>query len=491
MKKIKALIIGLLTLTCSLSVFACAETSTTENPSVEPSEPPTTTQTTPYDDEGRNDAIIDKQTYNWSDSEGLLNGTFSDGATVKEYAAFTQEALGREDVSAYYTNGEEQPNITMRSGVDLLGDSGVDESIREGVKGSHDNDKTAVGLAEENFLQVENESKKTAFLSIKPQCSASDFLEADYLSFQACIYNPSTGTNATNTVTLYFKNIAIMRLYRCTWYDIKIPLTVWQNTADGSVYENKQALYSSLMGEETAQDKSKGVAFKLVASGADGTTSNDYTLYLSDIRLGVESTREDLGRNFTNLLESESFNGTERLTNTFIYWGETEKVRRMDESGVNKNVAKYKFSSYDGGNIAVVPQKRLEQIEKYDYIYVTMYIETENPYPIEIGINGAYNVNTKKASKVYSQIEQYRTLVSANKWITYKIPIKDVVKYLYAGLTENRVFTAANVTYTYYHNALPLFYINGEMIRSVDAEQKQETYGFNVYISRIFLTKTE
>lgn len=117
-----------------------------------------------------------------------------------------------------------------------------------------------------------------------------------------------------------------------------------------------------------------------------------------------------------------------------------------------------------------------------------MFIETENPNAFEVGINGKWDVKPKSASRIYSALPtQNQIFVSANKWITYKIPVQTVMPAYYAGLTLNRQYTVAGSSYTYEHDSLPLFYINGDFETRSDSQDK--TYGFNLYVSRILLTK--
>jgi hypothetical protein len=97
-------------------------------------------------------------------------------------------------------------------------------------------------------------------------------------------------------------------------------------------------------------------------------------------------------------------------------------------------------------------------------------------------------VNPKAVSRIYKTLNtQNQILDSANKWITYKFPIQEIMPYYYAGLTTNRIYTAANVSYTYEYNVLPLFYINGDFATYTDPND--QTYGFNLYVSKIFLVK--
>ena len=126
--------------------------------------------------------------------------------------------------------------------------------------------------------------------------------------------------------------------------------------------------------------------------------------------------------------------------------------------------------------------------------------ETENPFPLQVGINGRYNVTSKIVEPLLNGMDQRGVLVSANKWITYKIPIMGYLEKFYGRLQVNRVYTDANLPRVYYQNAMPLFFVNGEYINEMLPEKKMElygrtdvtktqTYGMNVYVSRIFLVK--
>ncbi len=500
MKKIKKTICFLLASVFAISLTACtlptppssgSSSSTANSSSVEisSSENSSIEENTPYDDNGEYDAVIDKAVYEWDDSEGVADGVFADGATSKPYATFTQAYVDGGKVAETMTTEETQlSEITYVTGADLVNDPYVDNSIKAGVKGSHDDDTVLQGLSEQNYLKIVSKKKKYTYLTIKPDCTVEEFVEADYIRFAVCMYNTATGTNSSNKLTLNFKNIGLMQLYRCTWYEVKIPLDCWQNANDRSEYASKADLYNSLMDVENAKDKTQGIFLRMTSSAKDGQDAASYTAYISDMTLGVESVNKDLGRNFTDLTETKTFHDKEYLVNTNIWWGTTEKVRRLDESGVNKNMVKYSFPKYDGGDFSVMPKKKLAQVMQYDYLYITMFIETDNPNPIEIGVNGKYDVNPKAVSRIYKTLNtQNQILVSANKWITYKIPIQEIMPYYYAGLTTNRIYTAANVSYTYEYNVLPLFYINGDFATYTDPND--QTYGFNLYVSKIFLVK--
>lgn len=475
MKKFRKITTVILSFLLALPLFACEETGTTEPP-VGPTTPPAeepTGEVEFFDDGGKYDAIIDKAEYSWSDSDGLLDGAFSDGATKKTYATFSSLSIGDGSVVGVYKSTTISPQMSVLSGGDLLNDNTVNQDIRNGVKGSDDSDKVMDGLEESNFLKIQSEGEKFVELNIKPQCTLQEFCEADFMSFKICFYNEEGKAGTTDiTEGIYFNDRQLLRMFRCTWYEIKIPLSLY---FDG--YEDKAALYDSLMGD---------AALSVVGRNA----TNEFVTYISDIKLGVDEIDETLGRNLTSLTQTATFlEKSTCTTNTWVYWATTEKVRRLDESDRERQLIKYSYENNDGLNIAVIPTKKLEQIQQYDYVYVTMYIETENPFPIEVGINGSYQNSAKKANVVIKGMSQNSVLVSANKWITYKIPVKGYLEKFYGRLQLNRVYTAANIPYVYYQNAMPLFFVNGEYINGVDAEAKTEVYGMNVYVSRIFLVK--
>ncbi len=492
MKKITKITTWILSAICSLSLFACTQTSTSEPPSASnpaPEEP--TDEVGFYDDGGKYDAIIDSAEYSWSDSDGLCDGVFSDGAVEKDYATFSSETLGDGSVVAYYSKISDVPQTSVLSGAQLLSDISVDESIRLGLKGSYEGDNVMQGLATDTFLKIENTGYKTLRLNLKPKCTAGEFEQADFLSFKLCIYNESTNENESNTVTVYFKNRPLLRVFRCGWYEVKVPLAFWLDTGDKAVYSDKEALYRSLNDEAVSGDRSKGLCLQIVAPKSNGSSANDYVAYISNVKLGVDEIDETLGRDFANLTQTREFTMNKKVcsTNTWVYWSDTEIVRRADECDVSRQLVKYAMPQDDGMNVAVVPAKSLRQIQKYDYLYITMYIETENPFPLQVGINGRYNVTSKSVEPLLSGMDQRGVLVSANKWITYKIPIRGYLEKFYGRLQVNRVYTDANLPRVYYQNAMPLFFVNGEFANKEEAETKTETYGMNVYVSRIFLVK--
>ena len=80
----------------------------------------------------------------------------------------------------------------------------------------------------------------------------------------------------------------------------------------------------------------------------------------------------------------------------------------------------------------------------------------------------------------------YNVLVSATKWITLKFPVQAVAP-LYARMQANKIFTIAESSQTFLFEGVALFYVNGNYILQEDAAAKTEKYGFNLYLSRVFL----
>ena len=496
MKKIKRFTLIVSASIFALSLFACqptAEVSSQPSSSESSSSAPVEEmeEINYYDDEGKYDAIIDDTEYAWSDSEGLQNGEFSDGTTSKPYASFTQASVENGEVTARYSNAETAPSVSYVSGTELANDVTLDSIIKRGECGSHD-DAMSYDIASNNYAVIKNtDKKKSCKISIKPQCTQEEFLEADYIKFYVCLYNPPVDSSQSrNTVTMYFKNTNVLRLFRCTWYEIKIPLEIWRSCSGGFSYHNKEALYSSLMGETVQGDNAnlKGVFLQLTALYADGDARNEYTLYVSSPTLGVENVDETLGRDLSNLTETALYNGKELPCNSYMYWGNTSVVRRKNEENIPVSMLEFS-SNYNGGNVVVIPQKRYSQVEKYDYVYITMYIETENPNAIEIGVNGYYNVNYKTLSSYESWVDNYKTLVSPNKWITVKFPVRALAP-LYARMQTNRWFTVADDSRNFQQEGVGLFYVNGNT-ETFEKDETGKKYPFKLYLSRVFLVKED
>ncbi len=476
MRKIKVIFVRILVVIISFCMVSCNGTSsdTIIDSVMEPDDPGTII----YDDKDVYSVKeLNLSDYSWNDADGVSDGRFADGMENICFSEFSVETVSAS------TNGGECA-IDFVTGKELTIDKNVPVSLKNGEVGSSDDCQSYNVDSDSKYAVLDIRGSRDTEVCIVPDCEVKYFEQADYISFYIAFYHSYGGQNKSVYLTFSALGVKVINLYRNTWYEIKIPLSAYQYPIGGVKYGNKNELYDAF---------SSINMFSLVSSEPTGNNNNDFKVLMSKPVLSIEKPYDAGGRNFTDLAATKSYLGNELHTNTFIYYGNTAVERRLDYAGLARKVIKYSYARADGGNIAVNPLKKIEQLEKYDYLCVVMYVKTDNHCPIQIGFNGLYNVKTATVSKILSNDTPSNSiLVSANKWVLFKIPT-DYIITAYSRMKSNHIYTAFGVSYVYYNNAFPLFYINGDFANNSPESgfKKNETYGFDLYVSHMVLEKTQ
>lgn len=479
MRILKKFLIYILSVTFALGAFGCGGKNPPQEPLPENPTPSTPTLVA-YDDKNAYSAKgYDSNDYGWSDFTDAYNGSFPDGDTKKPFSTLNS------GVAATTDNGEAQ--LTYYQGASFKKDKTIDQEITSGVLGSYQGDDSFAIADDEKIACFSIKDSKNATLSVAPTCLQQDFCDADNIVFYLAISHPFGGEN--RSVTLTVKDIfgaKLITLYRSRWYKVTLSVDSYLNYYGGYNFQSKADYFNKLK---------DGAILQFTSSESATSERNDFKVYFTAPMLTVDAVYGDLGeRNITDLTATNVYNNAARPQNAMVYWTDASVERRVDENGVTRRMFVTECS-HDGGNIAIIPLKKLSQILKYDYLTMVMYIETENPYPIAVGYNGNYIVSTKKVVKMVGNAESgVPQFVSANKWITFKIPVKNYIDRIYGMLKNNSVYTDTSL-YTRYNDGFQLFYIHGDFVNQYPLvfdepyTDKEKTYGYKLYISRMVLEK--
>lgn len=479
MRVLKKFLVYALCVTFVLNIFGCGKPENDDDNGTTPEEPATTVLT-PYDDKNEYSAVgYDSANYTWRDDDGVLNGKFPDGEVQKNFSEFSGES-----VIANTDNGETE--VSYYSGKKFKFDGAIDQNLIKGEKGSYAGD-TFYDIADDETIACFGiKDSSSANLTVVPNCDEEDFCNADNISFYIALSHNEGGSNQYVTVTLKdMFGAKVITLYRSKWYKIDLSINSYLNYYGGNGFKSKAEYFAAL--------KTKPMLYFSVSSNS---VQKDFKVYISKPTLTVDEVYEPESRDITDLVQTQEYNGKELPQYSMLYWTGSSTERRIDENGKTRRMFVTECS-YDGGNIAIIPLKKLEQILKYDYLTVIMYIETENPYPIAVGYNGNYVVKPKQVYKMVGGDTRFGwQFVSANKWVYLKIPVKNYIDRIYGMLKNNSVYTDTSL-YTRYNDGFQLFYIHGDFVNQYpnvfDApyENKEQTYGYKLYISRMILEKVE
>lgn len=366
-----------------------------------------------YDDGGEYDEKEDTYVYDFDDSVTSKNVYFSNGQREIAFSQYTSDLLVKDGFAFSYVSKQE-----YQSGNNEII---LPENAEEYIKVSC-NDTT---------------SYPKFSLRIDPAVSEADFCKADYISFYVYFKDKTSSdlhTSWTNVLELYFSNTnsELLPAKTSEWIEVTLPLSLYKTPMTTSAVLLEVNSLSDLYEYLKEYDLISGEFIK--HSGVTLDTCQ-YDLFITDMRLKIMSVDDTLDRNFTDLSEKDE-NGA--YINTFPNWGQPTEELDADRGW-------RMMKRYSGGNqyykkIFVVPQKTEKQLDFYDYVKITMYIDADIKYPFVI--SSAIPTKLQKIEKTYAK-------VSANKWVDVFIPIEDV-KALYPHL----------LTSTYFHkHANPIYAI--------------------------------
>ncbi len=352
--------------------------------------------------------------------------------------------------------------------------------------------------ADVGFTVLENKKldNKEMHLSIIPDCTKQAFLEADYIEFYM-FYDLGRYEAMTdpNELTLYTSNTKLFYCDENTWVKIKIPLDVYRSaqstemstfvtSGGGTGVNSKEDFYEYLCsGKSFLRTK---VNLRNISSA-----NTQYKIYFSDFKLKV-----DIPDNKTNPLAP-------KLANRFTKLDEYEYNEQINKSILKNIYPRYSVLyhdthvvEYDGidgivkidlstvsrtkGNyntlmnnlyVNVNPSKTYKQIAQYDALAITLRIDSQNPNPY-IALSSVPTQSNVKEN-VLARFE-------ANKWVTFEIPIEDVLN-MYAGLKNAYAYTSPSNSYVWTNDsAQQLFSITYEVTEGNSTRRASSLYSSRI-----------
>ncbi len=330
---------------------------------------------------------------------------------------------------------------------------------------------------EDNEGYLVLESKKVAnqnvYLSLKPSCTKEEFIEADYLEFYMYLDTKSNAKNQPSEMTLYMAGSSLFATDLGAWVKVVLPLDVYLAPRSSNM-ANFIVPSTGKKGVKSKADfyeyLSAGMPFMRVKTTfrIDDESDKVYKVYFSDLNLKVETPNGDgsrLNNNFTRLNQTQylSQRKVNVLKNVFpryvsaLY--EDDFIIYNDANVVKMDIPLDKYSTTSINTLCNVmyvqvnPLKTFKQISEYDVLAVTLRIESQNPHPYVamVGVPTQYSTETKELAKF-----------SANKWVTFEIPVTDVLK-MYAYLKNTCIYETPGTNYIWSNHVQELFYITYEV----------------------------
>lgn len=365
-----------------------------------------------YDDGGKYDEKEDTYIYDFDDSITSKNVYFSNEKTEIAFSQYSEEQVteGKLGVKENAFSFSYVSADDYQSGPKEIT---LPENYNEYLKISCDDTK----------------SNPIFSLQVYPTVSSEDFCKADYISF--CVYfkdktSSDAHTTWTNVLELYFSNSNSELLPAKTgeWIEVILPLSLYKTamTSDSKLRNvNSLSKFYDYLKENVLFNG------KFLKNSNISLDTCQYDLFITDMRLKIMSVKDTLDRNLTDLSEK---NGSGQYVNTFPNWAQPTEELNPDRGW--RYIKRY---SGEGSNpyyrkIFVVPQKTEKQLDFYDYVKITMFIETDIKYAFTVSSD--IPTKTGKTNKIYATI-------SANKWVEVFIPIEDA-KALYPHLLTSTFF---------------------------------------------------
>ncbi len=296
-------------------------------------------------------------------------------------------------------------------------------------------------VGNKGYLVVESKVRDntTMYLSLKPSCTLEEFLEADYLEFYMYLYSPSRANSDNHSMTLSIGNQKIYQSVDVnTWVSVRMPLEIYNAarevnmsnfvTSEGVGVTSKKGFYEYLSAGKPFLNTT--ISFK------EGTGKRVYSVYMSDLNLKVAP--PDLGQskslknNFVKLNEELVLadRGITVLKNVYPRYLDNGLSKDAFDYFAGENAVKMDIPvNKDNRNsvntllnqlfIQVNSGKSYRQIAQYDALAVTIYVDSQNPHPYvaRVGV-------TSQTTRTNYQLARF----SANKWVTFEIPIDYLLK---------------------------------------------------------------
>ncbi len=376
-----------------------------------------------------------------------------------------------------------------------------DEKVRVGLTADFNNDKsvvdayykTAAELRNEFYIEPpyednngylvmdskvpKNTTHQYMYLSLIPSCTKQEFVEADFLEFYMYFCVKSNQNNDGSAINLYTSGSSQFACDNNAWVKVRISL-------DYFLAPRSDEMYNFVTSSSTKGVKSRADLYEFLCAGYSfmyfkatlkhlDAADMTYKVFFSEPKLKVATPDEGLSRlknNFTKLNETQVLPELNKtvLKNVFPRY-----INGLSPSAVvaydGVEVIKMDINSSTLNNITymqVNPSKSLKQVEQYDALAVTMMIESENPYPyvVKVGVPTQYSTSTKHLARF-----------SANKWVTFEIPM-EYLKVMLPYMENNVVFDLAGTGYVWTNSPQELFYITYEYIKDGQVKLAKDLY---------------
>ncbi len=426
-----------------------------------------------YDDNG----VYDESAYAYRNqlsddtlifSESEKAGTFPDGRTevlLTTKESIEDESMTKGGIDTTFTSTINEVDVYYKTTEQLKSATSI-EAPYEGNNG---------------YLVLESKkvSNRNAYLSLKPNCTKEEFLEADYLEFYTYFDTKSNRENQPSSMTLFFVdgNSQLFSNDLGSWVYVKIPLDAYQAARSNSVANFKPS--SGGTGVKSRED-----FYEYLCAGnpllwvratflIDTKEDEVFKMYFTDLKLKVATPDEGhskLRNNFTKLNETQYLTqkGKKVLKNVFpryvdalnesdyvMYEGVDAVKMDIELETINKSSVNTLLNIM---YVQVNPSKTYKQIKQYDALAVTMRIDTQNPNPYlaMVTVPTVYATETKTLARF-----------SANKWVTFEIPIEYILR-MYAYLEGTQIYETPGTAYIWSNYVQELFYLTYE-VREFDA----------------------
>ncbi len=461
--------------------------------------------------EGKSLVPVNDKSGEWF-TENHNKGLFNDGSYSKPFLSATTMAdyintvnAGTTTDFAYYENPNsvypDSPLGTNYTENNIDVSYNTFDSVSNEIGGkrprySGDTNLQSTGIltvANNNNNQTNNSKKKPVIkLGFIPSCTKEEFLEADYLDFDIYFDVDVFGPDESTAEVYFGSSNSLGTIVVNEWTNFKLNLDIYKlprsrvmnnfkNRAGSTGIRNKEDFWDYLCA---------GLPILTIQTNLihESKTTLNYKMRFSEMHLRVEGLYEkeqfgDYDKTYLADLKETIYmsnRDAERIKNVFTWYPsngkETNQVIEVeDENSFDVPALKIPIKNKTLNNqtyITVNPTKTLHQIVQYDAVKVTMKIESLNPFPYVAGI---FPINKNVRNR--TEPIEFATF-SANKWVTFTIPIKHLVD-AYPHLNMTGYYEVPSIKYTFIRHPLELFWISYRCTHRDNIGGKTD-YAFNL-----------
>ncbi len=459
--------------------------------------------------EGKSLVPVNDKSGEWF-TENHNKGLFNDGSYSKPFLnANTMANCNNSIIGSSTTNFSVQPsdynnpytgNFTQENiNVSYMPKNRISTELGNTKMPHYNGDTTlqsdgVLTIANNNNNQTNNSSKKPVIkLGVPmPSCTKQEFLEADYLDFSMYFDVEVYGPDESTAEVFFGSANSLGYIPVNEWTNFKLDLNICKLPRS-----NEMNNFVNKSGSKGIRDKEDfwdyicaGLPIFTVRTTLihDSKSSLTYKIHFTEMHLRVEGLYEkekygDYDKTYLADLKETIYMSNRdayRIKNVFTWYPSNGKESNQvidvdDENGFPVAALRIPIKNKTLNNqtyITVNPTKTLHQIEKYDAVKVTMKIESENPFPYVVGI-----FPISKSSRNTTSPVEFATF-SANKWVTFTIPIKHLVD-AYPHLNMTGYYEVPSIAYTQIRHPLELFWISYKCTHRDDTSA-MPTYAFNL-----------